>query len=536
MRRKVHTPDQIRLDGRPPCTRPPLLDRFPVAGHHHGVRSVDRRHIHPVGQAWPEFPLRQEDRCHGAPTAQPSHHLAAGHDDLSRVLKRKGASNVAAATSPCEWPTTASGSTPKERHQAASATITAKSTGWTASAPSGSPCRRTSSTDQPASDSMTWEHSRSSAVNTGAESSSSRAIPSHWVPWPGKTKTGLARRAGSAARHARWGRCAAARSAARTAARAVRRETRADLERVRVVMGSRWGSPSAASGWPRAPAPARPAALGAPTGAPGEGEEPAARGTPRSVVPLRRGGLRGPRGRLSRPAPKRGHAGPARAIQRWPRMCVRGQPCHLAARPRGHAGWACRCVEASSGGLRGCSACTILMSAADPGGAFGVADVRFQRAEHGAARSYGPASTVAAAQGFDGVPERGARAVRLQGVDVRGGHRTRASGREMTSCCAGPFGAWARCARRPNSSPSREHREHRWPFLRASESRSSSTRPAPFGEDVAVGLGARTSCTGRPGTVRAQAAQGDDDRGVEHQRHTTGQGEVHSPRRSAWPA
>ncbi|GLY37992.1 hypothetical protein Amsp01_040160 [Amycolatopsis sp. NBRC 101858] len=35
----------------------------------------------------------------------------------------------AAAISPCEWPTTASGSTPKDRHSPASDTITAHNAG-----------------------------------------------------------------------------------------------------------------------------------------------------------------------------------------------------------------------------------------------------------------------------------------------------------------------------------------------------------------------------------------------------------------------
>lgn len=58
----------------------------------------------------------------------------------------------AAAISPCEWPTTASGSTPQERHIAASETITVNSEIWTTSSRSSeaapSAPRRTSSTDQ----------------------------------------------------------------------------------------------------------------------------------------------------------------------------------------------------------------------------------------------------------------------------------------------------------------------------------------------------------------------------------------------------
>ncbi|GAA5708210.1 hypothetical protein Save01_09094 [Streptomyces avermitilis] len=99
----------------------------------------------------------------------------------------------AAAISPCECPSTASGSTPYERHSAASDTITAHSAGCTTSTRSqgGVPgsCRRTASSDQSTYGRSASSHSSIRARNTGAETSSSAAIPAHWAPWPGKTNT-----------------------------------------------------------------------------------------------------------------------------------------------------------------------------------------------------------------------------------------------------------------------------------------------------------------------------------------------------------
>ena len=107
----------------------------------------------------------------------------------------------AAAISPWEWPTTAAGSTPKERHSPASETMIANSTGWTTSIGSsvgwpGSP-RST-----PSSSKSTWGASASAqarirSAKTGERSSSSTAIPGHWPPWPGKRKTGAGPASGS---------------------------------------------------------------------------------------------------------------------------------------------------------------------------------------------------------------------------------------------------------------------------------------------------------------------------------------------------
>ena len=91
-----------------------------------------------------------------------------------------------AATSPCEWPMTAAGSTPKERHSAASATVTANRVGCTTSSRSSdgapSPPRSASSTDQSTNRSTAAAASRSAWAKTGEDSISSSPIPSHCEP------------------------------------------------------------------------------------------------------------------------------------------------------------------------------------------------------------------------------------------------------------------------------------------------------------------------------------------------------------------
>ncbi len=72
--------------------------------------------------------------------------------------RERAPATQAAAISPCEWPTTAAGSTPYERQTAARATMTANSVGWTMSTrskeeeeeePGSAGCSpRTSSRDQ----------------------------------------------------------------------------------------------------------------------------------------------------------------------------------------------------------------------------------------------------------------------------------------------------------------------------------------------------------------------------------------------------
>ncbi len=92
----------------------------------------------------------------------------------------------AAAISPCECPTTASGTTPTDDHTAARPTITAKLAGCSTStrssnAGSVSP-RNTSTSDQSTHGSNAAAHSAIRSANTGEASSSSRPIPAHCVP------------------------------------------------------------------------------------------------------------------------------------------------------------------------------------------------------------------------------------------------------------------------------------------------------------------------------------------------------------------
>ncbi|GAB2567655.1 hypothetical protein GCM10027087_02680 [Paractinoplanes abujensis] len=90
---------------------------------------------------------------------------------------------AAAAISPCEWPTTASGWTPAACQTAASDTITAHNAGCTTSAAS-KPCRpaRTSSSSQSTYGAKARPHSASRAANTGDAPANSRPIPTHCEP------------------------------------------------------------------------------------------------------------------------------------------------------------------------------------------------------------------------------------------------------------------------------------------------------------------------------------------------------------------
>ena len=101
----------------------------------------------------------------------------------------------AAAISPCECPTTASGRTPTDDHTAARPTITAKQAGCSTSTRSRKPGstspRRTSTRDQSSQGSSAAAHSATRSAKTGEESSSSRPMPAHCVPWPGNTHTSL---------------------------------------------------------------------------------------------------------------------------------------------------------------------------------------------------------------------------------------------------------------------------------------------------------------------------------------------------------
>ncbi len=97
---------------------------------------------------------------------------------------------VAAAISPWEWPMTASGSRPVERHTSARETMTANSAGWTTSMrvrASSSPS--TSRSDQPAYCWSRASHSSMRAANTSFVRHRPRAMPVQCAPWPEKTQT-----------------------------------------------------------------------------------------------------------------------------------------------------------------------------------------------------------------------------------------------------------------------------------------------------------------------------------------------------------
>ncbi len=97
---------------------------------------------------------------------------------------------TAAAISPCECPTTASGSIPHDRHNSANDTITAHNTGCTTSTrPNKSASSSTSANDQSTNGSNAAAHSDNRPANTGDSPASSRAIPTHCEPCPGNTNT-----------------------------------------------------------------------------------------------------------------------------------------------------------------------------------------------------------------------------------------------------------------------------------------------------------------------------------------------------------
>ncbi len=86
----------------------------------------------------------------------------------------------AAATSPIECPTTAAGTTPHDRHNAANPTSTANNTGCTTSIPSGTDSpSNTSTNDQSTNSANAAAHSPNTPRNTGSERANSRPIPHH---------------------------------------------------------------------------------------------------------------------------------------------------------------------------------------------------------------------------------------------------------------------------------------------------------------------------------------------------------------------
>ncbi len=114
---------------------------------------------------------------------------------FAAVSRVRAPAMQAAAISPCEWPTTAAGSTPWACHSRASDTITANSNGWTTSgrsyASSGPAPRSVASRSQSVYGASAVAHCSIDAAKTSERSSRSRAMPSHCEPWPGKTSTAL---------------------------------------------------------------------------------------------------------------------------------------------------------------------------------------------------------------------------------------------------------------------------------------------------------------------------------------------------------
>jgi hypothetical protein len=90
---------------------------------------------------------------------------------------------TAAAISPCECPTTAAGSTPNERHNAANDTITANNTGCTTSTrPNATESPNTSRNDQPTNGANASSHASIDSANTRDESHKPKPIPTHCEP------------------------------------------------------------------------------------------------------------------------------------------------------------------------------------------------------------------------------------------------------------------------------------------------------------------------------------------------------------------
>ncbi len=88
------------------------------------------------------------------------------------------------------WPITTSGSTPHERHSWARAISMAHNVGWMTSSSfirSSSAERSNSMTDQPVSVLMASSQASMASRKTGSLSRSSRPMPGHCEPCPGKT-------------------------------------------------------------------------------------------------------------------------------------------------------------------------------------------------------------------------------------------------------------------------------------------------------------------------------------------------------------
>ncbi len=130
----------------------------------------------------PAPPNRTSNRLRSATTS------AASRSD-------RAPATYAAAISPCECPMTASGTTPTDRHNSASDTITAHNAGCTTSTRSspgapGAP-RSTSSSDHSTCSRSARSQRWICSANTGAVAHNWAPMPSHCAPWPGNTNAVL---------------------------------------------------------------------------------------------------------------------------------------------------------------------------------------------------------------------------------------------------------------------------------------------------------------------------------------------------------
>ncbi|RPK55248.1 hypothetical protein EES42_42595 [Streptomyces sp. ADI95-17] len=190
--------------------------RTPAAAHSPSHSSRASRSPETTAEPGP-FTAAKDSRDPYRSTRSPTQSASRATDvipprpDSGSVTRRRSATSrapsssdrppatTAAAISPCEWPSTAPGSTPTDRHTSASDTMIAHSTGCMTSTRSddGAPCspRTTSSNDQSTYGARAAPHSVSRAANTGEDSRSPAAMPAHCAPWPGNTNTGRVARA-----------------------------------------------------------------------------------------------------------------------------------------------------------------------------------------------------------------------------------------------------------------------------------------------------------------------------------------------------
>ena len=104
---------------------------------------------------------------------------------LSPSATERAPATTDAATSPIEWPMTASGCTPWERHSWVSASCMPTSTGWIRSMPvTCCPSAMTCCSENPTCSTNAGSISATAAAKAGSSTISWRPIPSHCEPWP----------------------------------------------------------------------------------------------------------------------------------------------------------------------------------------------------------------------------------------------------------------------------------------------------------------------------------------------------------------